>query len=425
MSRTTIRVFEHQRLRVGERLPAVEGGHWELDQRMHDTLSRFAEGQARPLLRLGHRSLRFTQFVGFLQVGSLGIEVLPKADRNAPGQATPWRDALLDMLALAHDLRLARPDDARLARERGSLFDAFVSHFLHRVERLLHRGLARGYRRVCENRPVFRGRLRATDNIRHNAVLAHRVFIEHEVYDHDILVNQTLRAALEVLTRSVVRGSLRERLRRVLGRFPTQVRDEVDPGALDHIVLGRRTVDYRDPLAMARMILEHHRPALRSGGQPVHALLFDMNQLWERYVAALLRRVAPPGFRVSAQDSRILWRAKGQRARTVRPDLVVFDGEGATTLLLDTKWKCPHHGRPSSGDLQQMFVYNELYDCPRSLLVYPRSATQDDSDGRFERAGHTCGTRFVSLFESGRYRRCVAEGDLRETVDVFGRLEGG
>ena len=38
------------------------------------------------------------------------------------------------------------------------------------------------------------------------------------------------------------------------------------------------------------MILAHQGPRLRSGRAPVFALLFDMNALWEHYIAVLLRR---------------------------------------------------------------------------------------------------------------------------------------
>lgn len=408
--RTTIRVFEHERLKIGDRRRGVDGAEVVFQARDFDALAFFSEKQPRPLFEIGHRSVRFSNFVGYLEVGALGIEILPKADRGVRGPAAaPWRDALLDMIAVAYGLRLFQPMDARLALRDGNLFDVYIQRFLSEVETLVHRGLVRGYRRVHENRSAFRGRLLVAENIRKNLVLAQRIFVEHEIYDHDILVNQALQAALAVLDRSSLGGSLRSRLVRARGAFPEHVSDDIDLVALDRMVLTRNTEPYAMALRLARLILEHRAPTLRAGRTQVLALLFDMNALWERYVAALLRRSAPDSVRVIEQDGRRFWKAPRARVRKVRPDILVTERAGEASLVLDTKWKVPARGNPSDDDLKQMFVYNELYACSRSLLVYPQASGAEACDGAFHSGGHACGTRFLSFFDdAGRYSRAVA-----------------
>ena len=419
MFRTTIRVFEYERLVVGQVLTVAEGGETRFSVRQFDALARFAESSADSVLELGHRSVRFTNYVGYLQVGDLGIEVLPKGDRHGPRDVNPWHDALLDMIGVAYGLRLLHPATADLDLRRANLLEVYVARFLDQVEALLHQGLVRGYRKVRENRTAFRGRLLVAQNIRANLVQAQRMFVEHQVYDHDTLVNQTLQAALGVLEQSNLQGGLRNRLLRVRGAFPEAVREHADVRALDRLVPTRNTERYADALEMARLILDHQTPNLRAGGSRVLALLFDMNVLWERYVATLLRRVAPDGVRVVAQDARRFWKRHGHRAKTVKPDIVVVDErDGGARVVLDTKWKVPRNGQPSDNDLKQMFVYNELYDCDRSLLVYPAAPDRIDADGTFEPAGHICGTRYVSLFDAGRYSRSTAQAQISALVDI-------
>ena len=71
-------------------------------------------------------------------------------------------------------------------------------------------------------------------------------------------------------------------------------------------------------------------------------------QLWERYVATLLRRVAPRGLQVNAQERHVFWTPQQQGVRRVKPDIVVRaespDGPGRTLLVIDTKWKVPPKG---------------------------------------------------------------------------------
>lgn len=113
-----------------------------------------------------------------------------------------------------------------------------------------------------------------------------------------------------------------------------------------------------------------------------------MNELvGERYVSVLCRRAAPSGVHVSAQESHDFWSpVRGSDARTarVRPDVVVRSGasDGPVRLVIDTKWKLPG-GRPGIDDLKQMFVYNELLGAPRSVLLYPTTATSTDTRGRY------------------------------------------
>jgi 5-methylcytosine-specific restriction enzyme subunit McrC len=156
---------------------------------------------------------------------------------------------------------------------------------------------------------------------------------------------------------------------------------------LNRIKLGRSTARYETALTLARLLLEHQAPSLRAGSTRVFALLFDMNQLWERYVTAMFRRAVPHGTVVHAQESRPLWRATGRPARLVRPDIVVRR-DGEITLIADAKWKV-YGGEPSIGELQQMFVYNEQWRSPRAVLIYPGRPSACVV-GRFQSRQHTC-----------------------------------
>jgi len=147
------------------------------------------------------------------------------------------------------------------------------------------------------------------------------------------------------------------------------------------------------------MILDQQVPALRSGRTPVFALLFDMNLLWERYVAALFRRCRAPGLEVSTQESRAFWKPAGASVRTVRPDIVVRHGK-QVQLIADTKWKLLDQAAPSDADLQQMFAYNELFGAPRAVLVYPTSGGVARR-GEYAGCGHGCEVVELGVFGDG------------------------
>ncbi|MCR9160847.1 MAG: McrC family protein [Nannocystaceae bacterium] len=405
MKQKTIRVFEHGVLRCGR----------ELNDRQFHALLAFNDAEGGDYFRAGHRKIRFRHYVGFLQVGGLAIEVLPKADKDAGGEA-PWRDALIDMLRIVGSLRLNRSTEAQLRTRDASLLELYVLHFVGLTDRILREGLAKGYRRVQRNRPVFRGRLLLDQQLRKNAARPHFSFTEQAVFDQNTLPNSTLRAALEVVRHIPLSSTTRAEVDRVLLAFPDHVQPCVDLPALARLRLGRNTVRYAEALTLAALILRHHRPDLAHGRTEVFSLMLDMNALWERYVLALLRRIAPEHVTVRGQDSRPFWKAVGSSARSIRPDAVLYDGQ-TPRLVVDTKWKRPPNDRPASGDLQQMFAYNELFGCPDSTLLYPGDPTRGHRGGFIEKE-HGCRVAFVDLVAGGAYSRSAAETQLRQLLDL-------
>jgi 5-methylcytosine-specific restriction enzyme subunit McrC len=58
------------------------------------------------------------------------------------------------------------------------------------------------------------------------------------------------------------------------------------------LAFDRNTERYRPAMALARLIILNYQPDVRRGGHDVLAILFDMNELFERYVLRLLKKAA-------------------------------------------------------------------------------------------------------------------------------------
>jgi 5-methylcytosine-specific restriction enzyme subunit McrC len=179
--------------------------------------------------------------------------------------------------------------------------------------------------------------------------------------------------------------------------FPDLPRWHPDRAALAGYRFSRNTARYRPALRLAALILFQLAPDLTGGHTPLLALLFDMNLLWERYVAALMRRVRLPGMAVRTQDSAPFWRGDSGDS-FLRPDITLRDGT-EVVLIVDTKWKLPKRGAVTGSDLKQMFCYHELFACSQSVLLYP--ATEGASSlrrrGRYAHRDHRCAVGFLCI----------------------------
>ena len=154
---------------------------------------------------------------------------------------------------------------------------------------------------------------------------------------------------------------------------------EVSPGDLrwDQIVLDRTNTRWHELLSLARLFLRDRHQQTSFGPTEGFALLFEMNVLFEEYVARLMARaLAGTRLRVSAQGGlrACLYEGEAGRFRT-RPDLIIRKGN-QNVLIIDTKWKRirqiddPHDG-VSQADVYQLMAYGRLYDCPHAVLLYP------------------------------------------------------
>ncbi len=390
---TTVELFEHQTIRVGEPLRSVDGREVRLGERHFDDLVRFNDAHGGRFFTVGHRRISMTEYVGYVEIGDLALEILPKADRTRDqrGEAAAWRDGLLEMLGVATGLRLDSPTAASQRTGRSSLIELVAARYLDELRVLLHQGLAKGYREEEQNGPTFRGRLLVAEHLRANIARADRFHVRTQAYDRDVPLNRILGAALDELGGLALSSGCAARATACRAEFPEVEIATPTAETFERIRLGRTTMRYQQALVLARMLLEHSAPQLRAGRTRVFALLFDMNMLWERYVAALFRRAAGDDIEVSTQERHPFWRGDAHR-RGVRPDIVVRARATSDVLLIaDTKWKELRQGPPADSDLKQMFVYNELLRGPRALLVYPSVGGAEGTRGTFADREHGCG----------------------------------
>lgn len=391
-------VYEHQRLVVGERYE-TRRGHVVFTEGHFEALARYQERTGTAALRLGHKSVRLAQHVGYLRVGPVTLEIYPKLGAHRPNE--DWRGLLLHMLRVVAGVRLTPHEHAPLQSRAGDLYALLIGRFLDQVHALLREGLARSYREVEENSQTFRGRLLVGAHARANAAHQERVFVAYEVQDADHLANRILWRALERVRRTTSSSDLLHRAESAAVDFPEVTDTAIRPADWGRLRFDRRTERYREAIGLARMILLDERPDLRWGDREVVALLFDMNALFEAYLEAAMRGL--PGVRVKSQKTQRFWQPPGEGARVLKPDLLVQVPGQERPLVVDAKWKIPDRGRPADDDLRQVFAYLHGFEADRGVLVYPRANDSQQSHEAPFLGGRLRGrVGFLDLFPSGK-----------------------
>ncbi len=329
--------------------------------------------------------VRFTSFVGVIQIGGLTLEILPKTDRKSyysEQEYNDWRKALLHMLKVCSRIRVDAVSEASLSRRYNSLLDLYFILYLDEVNRLLHQGLIKKYRKRFGNLNSLKGRLVFPKHIQQNLIHKERMYTEHEVYDYEHLLNQVLLKAVSILSIVSRNPLIRDRINRIKLDFPEIREIDITYKHFEHLRLNRKSEPYRRALEIARMIILNYRPDIKTGKENMLALLFDMNQLWEEYVYRMLKRCETSNIKIHQQKSRRFW-----EQRNIRPDIVFehASSEGTKAYVIDTKWKIIDAQHPSDDDLKQMFAYNAYWEADKSMLLYPRTHNQPEKFGVFHK----------------------------------------
>lgn len=344
-------------------------------------------------LRDHFRHLAAGQMVGVIAAPGCSLEIFPKIDRldtaSIDGRRTV-RERLVRMLDVALGLDIGDGAASTMARQAEGLLDILIRLFANKLLTQA-RGLPRAYLQHEDDLPALRGRLNLVHQFTAHAVRPDRLACRFDALSSDIPLLQIMKACVLALRRHARAADTVRKLDEL--RFALADIADVSVAALPwHAVrIDRTNRRWEALVGFDRLFLKrdwqatHHDPSAVQG----ITLLFPMNDLFEAYIAVLMRRsLRPAGFTVETQGGRLFClieeRDEGRQRFQTRPDIIVRDSQGNEPIaIVDTKWKRlslaiedAKHG-VSQADVYQMMAYGHLYGCPDLFLLYPHHAGLD------------------------------------------------
>lgn len=272
------------------------------------------------------------------------------------------------MLTYAYDLPEFRSEVTNY-QTQNSLLEFLVAIFARQVERLVRQGIVRNYQNRQANQTRIRGRLLIAQQLRDNLIHPERFAVRWAEHTSDVLENQLLKYI--VLRLASVRYSdqhqLNHKLRKLYAAFDQVTYRTISQQDFDGVSYNQLNQRYRGPLALARLLWQHLGLRNEAGQVLFSTYLFDLNDLFERFIAAYLNEMLPQwNLNTKAQHRIMLDQHHLERAAVD----VVLMRDRRPVLALDTKYKTYQDG-PARHDLNQMFVYCHTLGLNRGILLYP------------------------------------------------------
>lgn len=326
-----------------------------------------------------------------------------------------------------------------------SLPNLFVQLLIGATERLLKQGLVQEYQNKQEEIEGLRGKLCIGETLKHGRLRQGKTICEVDELTHDVLINQIVYSTLaNICHMDGVETINRERVKKLIRRFPTTKRIHLSNDVFVKVHLHRNNRFYRLVLHLCEMLHQSLLPKENTnGGYEFIDFTRDeekMNRLFERFLMNFCKlhcreefpdvrrtniefQLSPYGM-VFSQDNN-----EAERLLPImQTDVTLFNKSTGRKTILDAKYyehmltsRFNMQGKIRRDHLSQILSYivsQENTDDPHSLstdgiLVYPTVTEDYDVAYRYRNTDHTIRVSTINLNQDWQ----LIEARLKDIVE--------
>ena len=353
------------------------------------------KGKVKIRPRLDGLEIETSSFVGRVDLGPLRLVIRPKIHKLP----------LTTLLRYAYSLReLSILDESETQTAEYALQDLLVSLLVAEVEELVHRGLTRAYVPLATDLESLRGRIDFNALGRAGGVRKAQLPCHYFERRTDGLLNQVLRAGLDLAAGMASDHDLRRVVHRLAARFAdVRALPFLNASHLDRAEqsLTRLTDSYGPALTLVRLLLDMQGVDLEVGrASRTPGFLFDMNAFYQRLLSRFFHENLV-GWRIEDEHKlRSVYsyapKANPRRRRPPmpRPDFALFHKDGLHGFL-DAKYRDAWALDIPAHWLYQLSIYAFASPSRVSVLLYATmhdEATDQQIDVRHPLSGQEDGS---------------------------------
>jgi 5-methylcytosine-specific restriction enzyme subunit McrC len=300
------------------------------------------------------------------------------------------------------------------------LFDLFSSVLLRGVNRLVRRGLDRGYTETQEDLPAVRGRIVLSETIRRNLLMFGRANCRFDDLSYDVLHNRIIKATLaRLLNIDELDSRLRHELFQSRRLFANVSDVSLSSALFRRVQLSRNNANYDLLIKICELIhwalLPHEQGAGTKFSDPLkdERLMASVFEVFVRNFYKVEQRAFSVKSETIQWDAAALTSESAQYLPAMRTDVTLRSNE--RTIVIDTKYYpealTENFGQKKirSDHLYQLYAYlkniKSPVGLPEGILLYP--TTSEPLDLAFIVSGHKI--RVVTLQLDQPWQKIHAE----------------
>lgn len=333
----------------------------------------------------GRNSITFINYVGFIKLSTVSIEILPKINLSHTDHHQSRR-ALINMLNKSKILNFSYSNIGMLNIYNMSLNEILALIFAKTLQRELVKGPYLEYINIEENTKALKGSIVVKEHIKNISRSKSDVYCRFEEFSIDNRLNQILNTCITKCIKEVINSDTLKILRHLKVVYSdVSTIDFSNSKELD-FKFTRLNSRFESSLLLAKMILQGYFSTGNKGEDKSFAILFEMNDVYERYITNLLI-MHLDDYIIHSQHTKhkLLMNEKTNKSIfSLKPDIVIEQNKNPK-IIIDTKWKKLDYNANRHGvkreDFYQMYAYLTKYkDANAAILLYPSDGSNKYDD---------------------------------------------
>lgn len=310
--------------------------------------------------------VKLQQYCGILNFDNQDFYILPKIANHNDEQNL---NIFIYMLMYAYDVKLMNENTSLSENlKSNNIVEVFVQMFASGLLNELKKGIYKQYLTQQDNLPVLKGKYLINENLKYN-FSKNRIYCEYDEFSPNNELNQFFLYAVKFLQKFVKDKKLLKQCELIF--------DEVEYQQLDinrlNVHFNRLNQRFKTSFEIAILLLKQSIP-LFSQGKKSFAFLFDMNVLFEKFIARAVKEL----------DNSVKIQNKDDfNDLILKPDIILEN------QIIDTKYKkITALNDIKQSDKLQAFAYGVNYKVNNVMLLYPKHLDELNTNlvlGSYER----------------------------------------
>jgi 5-methylcytosine-specific restriction enzyme subunit McrC len=389
-------------------------------------------------------------YVGIIQIGKKRIEILPKlynpdvnlsinnlSDDEQKKLKQTARKNLFHLLSITGVIPVYKSELSHYGQEQ-DFFEFLIALFLYDLESIVGSHLHHEYIHQSEDLGTIKGKL----NFQQQAVKLpsqlHTFSCNFDEFSIDNPLNRIIKATLKRIQELCRNEDNKKRAFNFYSLMHEIQDDIITPSYVSKLHFTRLNEKFENIIEFCCMILFGSTYTTEEGKNQYYALIFDMNLVFEKFVAKLLQNSLVE-FTFTCQDSLYLASEHepvfnyDRTKKRMIPDIIVQKASKSIAII-DTKYKPDlSRGFISNADTNQMMAYCVGNESDKAILLYPKLPGQDllkerdhfvvldklKQERKFDRS-ILISARSVQLFDdNGKILKKLTQEDKKTLADLL------
>lgn len=296
------------------------------------------------------QNLKARHYCGIINYDAKDYYMLPKISSHEDTNL----DIFIYMLRFVYDIKLENEDiSSSKNQDRDNFMEVFIQLFASKLFRELQAGIYKEYVTQQDNLTTLRGKYLINENLKYNFTNA-KMYCEYDEFSMNNSLNSFFLFVIKTLLPFVKNKKLLKQCELIFDEVEFR---HFDVNNLKDVYFNRLNARYKDSFEFGVMLLKKFIP-LFERDKKSFAFLFDMNELFEKFVGRIYKEV---------DRSTNLQMTKNFGNLQLKPDIVT------SKMIIDTKYKkVKTKNELSVADKYQMFVYGVNFEVKDTMLLYPK-----------------------------------------------------